>query len=200
MTENEWKAVLEVLELWSPLGEQLAGTGARLIGHVPHVAPLAYFHEIYPGLTEKEFAELEARVGRRIPESYGSFLRLSNGANLFSDALSLDGLRNSYARTPDASRLPYALETANTHERPQGAPEDAVFIGSYNFDGSRLWLRPGDPSIHRCGQYEWAPTLNTWPSFATMLKNEVERLRALFDDKGVLLDEEAVTTPPADEH
>ncbi|MEK6702320.1 MAG: SMI1/KNR4 family protein [Planctomycetota bacterium] len=198
MKSQAWTDILKVLERWSPLGETKASTGARLIGHVPHVAPLAYFHLVYLPLGTPEIEQLEKLAQRPIPRAYSEFLSISNGANLFNDKLRLNGLRMSYNRDPDASCLPYALETANTHERPTGSPDDVVFFGGYSFDGSRLWMRPGDPKVYRCPRREFLPTLNTWPSFEAMLEAEVNRLALRFDERGVLIDPNTPTTPPVD--
>lgn len=195
MKSQAWAKVLTVLERWSPLGEQKQPTGARLIGHVPHVGSLAYLHVLYPPLGDSEIEQLEKRVQRPIPKAYADFLRVSNGAHFFGTNLYLDGLRTSYNRSLDAPRLPFALETANTHERVTGAPNDVVFIGGYDDDGSRLWMRPGDPQVHRCPRYEFLPTLNTWPSFEAMLEAEVNRLASRFDERGVLIDPSTPTTP-----
>jgi hypothetical protein len=181
-----WDRVLKILERWTHLGEERASTGARLIGHVPHVAPMAYLHSIYPGLDESQIDELEALCQRPIPPPYRALLRITNGANLFSDKLRINGLRTSYARDADASRLPYAMEAANTWERPKGSPQDAVFFGGYSFDGSRLSMLPEDDRVFYTPRRTYEPILRTWPSLDEMLESEVERLAALFDGQGRL--------------
>jgi hypothetical protein len=193
--QQTWGRVLKILERWTHLGEERASTGARLIGHVPHVAPIAYLHSIYPGLDESQIDELEALCQRPLPSAYRAFLRITNGAKLFSDDLSLDGLRTSYQRSVDASRLPYALETANTWERPKGSPQDAVFFGGYSFDGSRLAMRGGDDRVFYTPRREYQPILRTWPSFPAMLESEVQRLAALFDERGRFTVESAKALP-----
>src|SRR5271154_5424507 len=75
--------------------------GVRLIGHVPHVGSEAFLHEIYPPLAECEIAELEESIGRHLPAALWSLYRVANGMHLFSGALSLSGLRRSFARSGD---------------------------------------------------------------------------------------------------
>jgi hypothetical protein len=194
---ESWIRVRKALLSWESLGAATAPNGARLIGHVPHVAPMAYLHTIFPPLSEAEILELERIVGRRIPQEYTSFLRLSNGLKVFMK-LSLDGLRTSFARDVDSARLPFSLETTNVQERPRGSPVEVVFIGSYSYDGSNLWMRPGDPRVYRCPRREFGPVLNTWHTFDTMLESEVSRLAGLFGPDGRLRDSKLPTTPSAE--
>lgn len=196
MTEDSYRRIVERLERWSCLGAQNIPNGARLIGHIPHVAPLAYLHQIYPGLTEPQVNELAGTVGRPIPDHHRAFLRLGNGMSLFMQ-VSFYGLRFTYSRDPDASRLPFHMKTSNTWERPKGAPDAAVFVGGYSYDGSELYVLPGDPRVYHCPRRAAKPVLNTWPSLEAMLNAEIDRFETLLDRDGKLIDPGQPTMPPA---
>lgn len=46
--------VVTQIESYEPLGARVLDDGARLIGHVPHVAPEAWFHQIYAPISETQ--------------------------------------------------------------------------------------------------------------------------------------------------
>jgi hypothetical protein len=65
------------------LSKEVTRSGAVLIGHAPHIAPMAWLHSIYPVLTEEDIIELEAELKKPIPEAYRDFLKnYSNGLAL----------------------------------------------------------------------------------------------------------------------
>lgn len=194
MTLGAWSQFRGVLEQWAPLGICMTASGARLIGHVPHVAELAYLHSLYPGLSPAELDDLVGRMCRPIPMPYAAFLRLTNGAKLFSGSLALSGLRRNYVRNTEQARQPYALEIDNMEHRPGDAPQDAFIIGGYSYDGSLLWIDQ-DLRVHRSAQACCYPILNTWSSFDEMLLAEVDRLATLFDKSGRMRNGESETVP-----
>ena len=165
-------------------GFRKLANGTMLLGHVPHVAPEAYFHVVFAPLTEADVATFECEALRRqIPELYRSFLLQANGLTVFSNTLELYGFRRSYVRKGDESWQPFALETPNLSERPRDSTQSQFFIGGYD-DGSRMYLEEG--RVIRCARTSSKP-LNTWPSFEEMLISEIERLSVLFDASGRLL-------------
>ena len=176
----------------SVFGYRRLENGTELFGHVPHVAPEAWLHELFAPLVDDELAKLELSLGRPLPDDYAEWLRLCNGGHFFSMALSFDGLRRTNSRDPEA-REPFALETPNLYERPDDAPEDALFFGFYRADGSHLYLG-GDGKVYRCAR-DSAKPLNDWDDFAAAVISELERLRDLFDQEGRPKDPDWPTSP-----
>jgi hypothetical protein len=185
-----------LVEESAKFGERTTSLGAHLYGHVPHVAPEAWLHSIYAGLSPQELDSLELKVGRPIPSVLRDFLAHTNGINLFSGHLSIYGLRSTYNRTGDAAWQPFALEVPNTQERPRDAKESYFFFGGYFDDGSRLVIDCETSKVLRLPQRKAAPILTEWPDFWSMLLSEAHRLSLLFDEVGRLRDESAPTTPP----
>lgn len=184
------------LEKWSRLGARQASTGARLIGHVPHIGPEAYLHTVFPGLDEPAINELQVSVRGVIPDHHRAFLQLGNGLSLFLK-LALYGLRTSFDRGGDAARQPFHMKTSNTAERPAGARGEAVFIGGYSYDGSKLYVLPDDERVYHCPRLEAAPVWNVWPNLETFLNAEISRFETLFDERGKLINPDQPTAPAA---
>lgn len=176
------------------LGSQQLSTGVRLIGHVPHVAPEAYLHSLYPALDDEQVVSLEQQVGRSLTSELKKFLGRANGVQLFSDAFTIEGLRHSYVRIGPESHQPYSMSTANIPERPRDADPSIVFFGGYEWDGSALGMSPDSPVVYR---FERGSTkvLNQWASFSEMLLSEVHRLSKLFDNEGRRISADTPTTP-----
>jgi hypothetical protein len=186
--------VLSILLAWEHLGSRRLENGAYLIGHVPHVAPEAYLHNVYAPLDDGQIDFVEENIGRTFPATMRAFYKRTNGIHLFSDALSISGHRESFVRTGDAAWQPYSIITPNTHERPENAPVDMVFFGFYSHDGSQLGMSARSPIVWRFAPDSATP-LNEWLSFDEMLILEVQRLATLFDKCGREFDESAPTTP-----
>ena len=143
--------------------------GMELFGHVPHVAPAAFLHELFPGVSRAQVEDAEEQIGRAVPEPYATWLTLMNGCHLFSGALALDGLR------VEDRIQPFSLADAQ-FERPPNAPAEAFFFGSYIPDGSKVYLDECDGRVVRCPRDSARP-LNEWSGFEAMLRTEVERLQ-----------------------
>src|SRR5205823_4209427 len=79
---------------------RVPGYVTRLIGHVPHVAPEAWLHAIFPGLTAQQVDQISNYLGVPVPAVFSLFLQRCNGLRLFSK-ISIDGLRRNYSRTGD---------------------------------------------------------------------------------------------------
>lgn len=183
--------LMALVERAKSFGYKALSTGVRLFGHVSHVAPDAWFHVVYPGLDETQLLELETRLGRTLPTSYRDFLRVANGISLYSGSLTLDGLRTSYVR--EGAWQPFALELANTVERPKATPETHVCIGGYRYDGSRLVIDSESGKVFRCPRRSAALILNEWPGFWEMLQAETERLASYFDPQGRRINTDPIT-------
>lgn len=194
--QKEWEELILMLDKYSALGERVMPNGARLIGHVPHVAPLAYLHTIYPPLNLEELCQVEKTIGRKIGNSLADFYKITNGVKLFSGELTIDGLRTDNSRSIESSlSQPFDIGTVNVDERPAFAEDDMIFIGGYKDDGSLLYMRYGGNDVFRCSQTSKAP-LNHWTSIVDLLLSESKRFVDLFDESGKLFDEEKSTVPP----
>jgi len=191
MRESTWLAVLDRA---SALGQRVLSDGTRLIGPAPHVGRAAWLHIIFRALEEREIGGLREKLDN-LPEAFRGFLARQNGLSIFSDALSIYGLRVSYARTGDAAYQPYSILTPNVHERPRDAPSSAFFVGGYSGDGSLLYIDEAENGrVIRCDR-ETAASLNCWTNMTAMLDSEALRLAFLYDAQGRCIDPNRPTTP-----
>ena len=193
MGKSTYEAVREIALRAAAAGHEVLPDGTELVGRVPHVAPQAWLHILFPPLGERELGMLEERLRRAVPADYARWLGFSNGLYLFSGSLSLDGLRTDYSREVGVWQ-PFALETPNVDERPADAGDEVFFVGGYGEDGSLLYLDERSGTAHRCSRDSVEP-LNSWADFRTMLLDEAERLARLFDERGRRVDPTARTTP-----
>jgi hypothetical protein len=191
---NYFDDVMTLILEWEPLGCRVAADGARLIGHVPHVAPEAYLHVVFPALDDEGIAQIAEQIGRSLPPDLEAFFRMANGIDLFSSSLCVDGLRGDYVRTDNDAWQPFSISLINLDERPPDADDCHVFFGGYNWDRSLLYLAPWSPKVYRCSPTTAEP-LNEWPSLGHMLVSEVKRLALLFDRQGRKLDADQPTVP-----
>lgn len=186
--------ILETIATYEMIGVRVLQDGAKLTGHVPHVAPLAWFHQVFPPLTLGEIQRIEANIEIAIPDVFSAFLQKANGLYIFSGDLYIRGLRRNYSRSIEAVWQPFSILTPNVDERPRNAKKTHLFIGGYEPDGSQLYIDVSDQSVYRCTQRSVKP-LYKWPSFEVMLESEVQRLTTLFDHQGRLLNPKLPTTP-----
>lgn len=142
-----YRALMVVVESWQRLGVQVLPGGTRRIGHIPHRAPQAYLHDIFPGINEVQIRKLELKIGFVLPESLRSFYYLHNGMNLFG-RFGVYGLRAHFDRTsfPSILEQPYDIGTPNIEERPGMAPKEVVFLGSLSEEKVLVFAWP-DGSI-----------------------------------------------------
>lgn len=192
---NYFEEVKKELYSFEYLGLEKSELGAILIGKAPHIAPVAWLHSLYPTLTNEDLDLLEKELDTNIPKEYKDFLlNYSNGLSIFVSKFSLYGMRKELGRTIEASRQPFSLITPNTIEKPKNAKANHFFIGSYKWDGSKLYIDNETGKVHYCDRWD-ATSLYEWNSFAEMLVSEVKRITSLFDEKGVIMNEDLHTTP-----
>ena len=92
---------------------------------------------MYPCVTETEVCDLEKRLGVAIPKVYKDFLmNVSNGFDIMNCTLALHGCRTSY----DRSDL-----------------DSWYLLGTYEYDGSKLYLNTLDDKIYYCDRYDATP-------------------------------------------
>jgi hypothetical protein len=190
---NGFKEILNTLFKWNKGGERILDNGTILICQVPHIAPKAWLHIIYPPILLKQIAEIEVELSISLPEDLKEFLLTTNGINIFSDSLSIYGKRTSYVRQGDEAIQPYDLATHHSEEKSY-IPENFLVIGSYSWDGSKIIFNLDTNQIHRC-QEGSSVVMQSWDNLKTFLVNEIIRLSILFDDNGIEHDDDVPTTP-----
>lgn len=190
------KEINSLIYKFENLGIANSSDGAIMIGKAPHKGSEAWLNIIYPKMDTEEISLLEKELGTEIPSDYKDFLmNYSNGCNFLSSTLSLYGLRRHLIRDPKAnSRQPFSMIPANIYERPDNAQERYFFIGSYQWDGSRLYIDKDTNIVHCCGRYA-AESKGQWLTFEEMLLSEFKRLYHFFDEEGKEIDEDVSTLP-----
>jgi len=198
LQNEEWQKILNILKQWMPIGCKRLENRTTLIGHVPSVAPEAWLHNYYAPLLPSNIQDMEKRIGVKFPQEFFQFFCQTNGLNIFSDSLTIWGRRANFDRTLDAVWQPYDLLMMNLpEERPKDATNAIVFIGSYNWDGSKLYFDSSGSNvnqIYRCKSDTIQP-LNVWTDFWSMLVQETKRLETLFNNKGIEKNFEVPTIP-----
>lgn len=188
-----YSQILSIIDRARDMGFKRLSTGVQLIGHIPHLAPEAYLHVVFPALDESQLEEIERQVERPLPEPFRRLLEMSNGMLLFAYSLAIYGLRGLNVRTGDEAWQPFSIRTSNTMERPRNIPWSALIVGSYRQDGSYVYI-DGDTGVTiRCTRQS-GTNLNQWDNFETFLLSEVTRLSTAFDSYGKLRSS-AQTTP-----
>lgn len=188
------RKIFSVIDRAKILGVRELSNGGKLVGHVPHVAPEAWLHEVFGPLVEQDVLKLENEMRRPIPSEIRQFLKEINGLMLFSCSLSIYGFRTSFSRSGDEVWQPFSLVTPNTIERPKDALESFFFFGGYGWDGSRLYIDTATSKVIRAARRTSKP-LSEWNSFEEMLVTETIRIALLFDNSGRQLDVNKPTTP-----
>ena len=173
-----------ILESYEHLGKKVLSNGTKLIGHVPHVAPEAWFHLIFAPLSECDVSRVQEELEAvAIPKQYLNLLQRCNGLSVFSDHMNIFGLRYNYARTGDDVWQPYSIRTPNIDERPSWARQSLFIIGGYSSDGARVYLETSKGRVYKCKRTSSKP-LQEWASIEEMLLQEAKRLSLLFDSEG----------------
>ena len=184
---------LDLVHLLSLSGHpDVATDSARFYCHVPDVAPYAYLHTIYAPAD----SEILGTSSVHIPKAWCSFLKIQNGADLFSNALFIYGMRRKghmHDRSSNYSTSAFSLEEANAHPVLRKFPMD-IQVGNYGYNGARVLLSRDDLSIKvvsRSGERE----ILKWKSIEVFLRSEISRLASLFSGSGKLLVNEELTLP-----
>lgn len=186
--------VFNILFNYKDLGDKILENKTHLIGKAPHIAPEAWLHCIYPPLKTEEIDFLQKEISKPIPKEYDLFLQRTNGLNIFNTTLSLFGVRKNYKRDLNNVWQPFDIVAPNTIEAPPKADSNIFIIGGYDWDGSYLFIKSNDNSVHLCKK-ENLKSLYSWNSFSHMLESEVKRLTTLFDKKGKEINPDESTLP-----
>jgi hypothetical protein len=184
-----------ILEEARAFGYYVQPENTTLLGQVPHVAPKAWLHVLFAPIdNEQILVGLEKQMQMMIPIEYRRFLTTEhNGLSLFSSSIELFGYRENYNRK-SLQFLPFDIVTINTFERPLNAGEDEFFIGSYNWDGSLIYVNTSSSKIFRCERDDSTP-LNSWENLDDFLLKEISRLSKLYDQLGREIDADQPKIP-----
>ncbi len=170
------------------LGYRTLPDGTQLFGRVPHVAPQAWLHALFPPISDREIDQIEGEMGAYVPDVFRDFLNLANGFRIFSGSLSIYGQRSNYERTIDSVWQPFCIVTPNTIERLPDAADWHFFIGGYSCDnGYHLYMDRRDGKVYLCSRKSVKP-LHRWNSFPELVVEESSRLARLFDESGREID------------
>ena len=64
----------------------------------------------------------------------------------------------------------------------------------YSWDGSKIYIDKETNAVHFCARWD-ATSLFKWASFEEMIVSEVKRFIKLFNENGVIINEDLFTTP-----
>ena len=190
---NLEKKIINRLKQFEKYVVEIQENDTKLIGKAPHIAPKAFLHTIYKGLSEKNINKLKNNLKTKIPKDYKDFLKFSNGLHIFNTTFCLDGFRKSNNRTTE-NRLPFCILTTNHYERPSNSKKEYFFIGGYDWDGSHLYINKKTNKVHRCAE-DNAESLNEWENLNVMIISEIDRLIDLHNENGTEKDENISKTP-----
>jgi hypothetical protein len=180
--EQQWQALLQVVDAAARLGRQEPTPGTVLVGHIPHVAPLAYLHVLYRPLDPDELEDLARSFLQPLPEEYLWLLRQTNGLNLFADSLAIFGMERSRSRDPSRHQ-PYDVGRMNEFERLPALDPHILFVGAHG-DGMGIYLDSRSGRATSRGPFDDPTVREEWPSLLDLLSDESARLSALFDEHG----------------
>ena len=171
---------------------------AYFLTHVPWVAPQAHLHIVFKPAPDRVLMHAAHRL--RLPPVFLDFLKMQNGAILFSGALSIYGVRapgDRINRSDPFSRPPIDIEHENSNWPPYDS-DRLLAIGGYGFDGSSVCINRksfrmdlfsrGEGSLSDTASFSWN-SLDEW------IRDENSRLSTLFDSTGLRLVNESETVP-----
>jgi SMI1 / KNR4 family. len=195
--ESKISLTFDILYTWENKGKNILKNGTIQIGKVPHIAPQAWFHEIYNKLSDEQIDTIEEELHAKIPLDFRKFYKICNGINIFSDSLSISGLKLSEERIGEEAIQPYSIFITN-YGRPEGCPNTWIFFGRYRWDGSKVFfdLKNGlDSSRVYYIERDSLKIKKEWPDFFSFILDETQRLSKMYDENGKKLDLNASTIP-----
>jgi len=192
--------LLKLLARFKPI-DDVENVLAWFKTRVPSVAPYAYLNTIYkpasPDIRLKTARELE------FTQSLERFYERYNGACLFVDRLSIDGLVDldaPYERVDRFRLQPFRIAEANAEFATDLSSRGLICIGSYGFDRSLVCVKKADESVVCFRGTNFNRVRCEWDSFNGWLSSEVLRLASMHDDSGVIQVDESLTPPEQSLH
>lgn len=167
----------------SIVGEKRTRNGVHLYGHMPWKGPEAWFHQIFPPLTDYQIKRLQGDLLIEIPDEIADFFSLTNGLILFAGAFALYGRRDGSSFDPEV-RVPFDIVPVNCFERPPGMGPRMLIVGGYRWGkGGYIAVDTDTGRAVACTRIS-GKSLFEWPTFEQMLRSEVARLALMFDSTG----------------
>ena len=160
----------------------------------PWIAPQAYLHVVFKPADRVTLGEIGSSL--KLPQSWQDTLAAQNGAILYSDAISIFGVRSPTAllnRGDVFEMPPYSIVDENRNW-PVKPIERFVVIGGYGYDGTRAVLDRDSGSVLAIPRKS-EKALCRWPDPDAWIKEELNRLSLLFDREGKILVSREQTLP-----
>ncbi|MBR6041851.1 MAG: SMI1/KNR4 family protein [Paludibacteraceae bacterium] len=194
---NKYLEIEKLLFRYDKYGTELTDNGTILIGHPNYLPKLWWLIQLYPKLEENDIKVLEKECDMPIPHQYKEFLlHFANGFDFQNGDFTLYGLRKILGRSIEASRQPFSLKTPNRSERNliKNVKNSFFFIGSYSWDGSRLYIDIDTQKVHLCSRYD-AKSLYEWNNLEDMIISELTRLYSYYTEDGKPINEHISNLP-----
>jgi len=190
------RTIRETFERRKGIGHISQKNGTQLAGHLPNIAPKAYLHELYAGVTNKMINKLESDLNKKIPPELKSIYYEFNGFSFFHAGINLFGTVVGQQFNLD-ERLPYSLVNGNLPiKTPPQTTEEILYIGTYGLDSSLVYIDTTTGNVHRTKRNR-LDKLASWDSVSHWICVELPRLDAFYaedvdsiEDKDYQLPEE----------
>ncbi len=186
--------VVATISRWSGNDDKVLSTGVRLICPTPSVAPEAWLHVLFPPATGEDITTVEEALDVSLPTDFREFLVTANGLRLFSNNISVWGIRQDMSRNGDAAWPPFDLRSHNRKsDRPEGSPSNIVYFGSTGRGQSWSFfdLRDGSYVVGITDRHKYRPE-KYWPNFASWLIEQVGTLKVGFNADGTMIPEDTI--------
>jgi hypothetical protein len=158
----------------------------------------AWFHTLYPGLSELERDELDRDLGASLWNPSGVFAEFDgewakdtdyhellsklNGGRFFAGHFNLFGVRRG---DPWRTAQPLELSSVNPFRSIDSTLGNVLVFGGYKWDGSLVLCVEQSGKVLRCARD--GEILNNWEGVESFFSDEFDRLNRIFDDSFNLL-------------
>lgn len=173
---------------WARLGTKEFRNGTLWVGHIPHVAPLAYMHRLYAPVYQGDIDDQQAQMHAQFPGQYSELLKSTSGINMYNGNLIVYGLITpkqmmgmlglfslGASRFKGDSYISYALTTHYSDARSEVIQYQGNFIAVSGKDKNTV--------------------LGEWASLEEFLYEESARLKEMHDGSGKAVRKFAKTPP-----
>jgi hypothetical protein len=161
--------------------------GNRFIRKLPDNRSLGYLHKLYTPLDCAGCQQLRDALGRDLSPEFESFLRWSNGANLFDDQIYLFGLVGTFSRdTALENQQPISIVDRNSiHSAVTSARWHDGWIQIGSVVG---WSSTYGIELHKGGACALTSEDGVYatPSFERCVTVIIDRISACFSCDGVI--------------
>ena len=169
-------------------------SAASFYNLAPWIAPQAYVHIVFKPADKAALNEVGSLI--RLPQSWRDTLAEQNGAILFSDAISIYGVRTPGALSDrrDVFEMPPFSIVDENRNWPVRPIEQYLAIGGYSYDGTRAVLDRDSGSVLAIPRKSDKPICR-WLDPDAWISEELKRLSMLFDREGKILVSREHTLP-----